>query len=29
VTHYNESIDMFPATLMARLFKFKLGRILE
>ena len=29
VTHYNESIDMFPATLMARLFKFKPGRILE
>jgi LemA protein len=29
VTHYNESIDMFPATLMARVFKFKPGRILE
>jgi LemA protein len=29
VTQYNESIDMFPATLMARMFKFKPGRLLE
>jgi len=29
VLNYNEAIDMFPATLMARLFKFKPGRILE
>ena len=29
VTTYNEAIDMFPAMWMARLFKFKPGRILE
>ena len=29
VINYNEAIDMFPATWMARLFKFKPGRILE
>jgi hypothetical protein len=29
VTHYNEAIEMFPATLMARMFKFTPGRILE
>jgi hypothetical protein len=29
VMHYNEAIAMFPATAMARLFKFKPGRILE
>ena len=29
VTQYNESIDMFPATWMARMFKFKPGRLLE
>jgi LemA protein len=29
VLNYNEAIAMFPATLMARLFKFKPGRILE
>ena len=28
VINYNEAIDMFPATLMARLFKFKPGRVL-
>ena len=29
VTNYNEAISMFPATGMARLFKFNPGRILE
>ena len=29
VLNYNEAIGMFPATLMARTFKFKPGRILE
>jgi len=29
VVNYNDAIDMFPATWLARLFKFKAGRILE
>jgi hypothetical protein len=29
VMTYNEAIEMFPATWMARIFKFKPGRILE
>lgn len=29
VSQYNDAIDMFPASLMARLFKFTPGRILE
>jgi hypothetical protein len=28
VTNYNDAISMFPATWMARMFKFKPGRIL-